>query len=302
MGPNREKEKRRRLASCQTFLNLALIFVSFAFFVGNSSAQDLDSIRTDLASGNTELKRNALFQIKDLHTEAASRLAIPALSDIDELVRATATTAVIFLPKAQAVQLLLSLLNDKAPFVRNETAFALGEIGDASATSPLVHSLQKDSAAEVRSAAAVALGKIGDPAAIDALTTILKKKPANENDSNEYLRRSVARSIGQIAQIIKTSKSRVTTPQDFLPTKYKETAGGEPVLNTFPVFRNAVVVLTNVLQNNKEADDTRREAAFALGAIGDESSVALLRSYLNSPDIYLAEICKEALIKLGQGI
>ena len=238
-----------------------------------------------------------LFQIKNLHTEIASRLAIPALSDTDELVRATATTAVIFLPKAEAVQILLPLLNDKAPFVRGETAFALGEVGDGSATASLIRSLQKDSADEVRSASAVALGKIGDPAAIDVLTAIFKKKPTDEN---EFLRRSVARSIGQIAQITKIGKGIVTTPQNFLPTKYKETATRELEINAIPAFRNAVVSLSKVLQNSKESDDTRREAAFALGAIGDQTSVSLLRSNLNSPDIYLAEICKEALIKLGQ--
>ena len=116
-----EKEKWRSFCEYRTVFSLVLIFVFFAFFSVNSFAQNLEIVRSDLASGNTELKRNALFQIKNLHTEIASRLAIPALSDADELVRATATTAVIFLPKAEAVQILLPLLNDKAPFVRSET-------------------------------------------------------------------------------------------------------------------------------------------------------------------------------------
>ena len=294
MGRRGEKEKRRSFCEYRIPL-LSILF--FVFFAGNSYAQNLDTIRSDLASSNTELKRNALFQIKNLHTESASRLAIPALSDSEELVRATATTAVIFLPKAEAAQVLLPFLTDKDPFVRGEAAFALGEVRDNSAVSSLIRSLQKDSADEVRSAAAVALGKVGDPAAIDALTAVFNKKPS---DDNEYLRRSAAHSIGQIAQIIKTGKSLVTTPQNFLPTKYKETATSEPEVNAIPAFRNAVVSLLKVLQNSKESGDTRREAAFALGAIGDQTSVSLLRSNLNSPDIYLAEICKEALIKFGQ--
>ncbi len=297
MGRREEKQKRRRLKPVRLPYCLILFFASFAFFAGNSFSQNLGTIKADLASGNTELKRNALFQIKNIHTEAASRLAIPALSDKEEIVRATATTAVIFLPKAEAVNVLLPLLSDKAAFVRGETAYALGEIGDSSAIVSLLRLLQKDSAAEVRSASVIALGKIGDLTAIDDLTAVFKKKPT---DDNEFLRRSAARSIGQIAQIVKTGKIDVTTPQNFLQAKYKETATGEPVTNAVRAFRNAVTVLSKVLQNNKEADDTRREAAFALGAIGDESSVALLRSHLNSPDIYLAEICKEALIKLGQ--
>ena len=131
----------------------------------------------------------------------------------------------------------------------------------------------------------------------DPLVAVLKKKPT---DDNEFLRRSVARSIGQLAQITRAGKTVVSTPQNFLPSKYKEPATGEPATNATPALKDAVAVLIKILQNNKEADDTRREAAFALGAIGDPLSVSLLRSHLNSPDNYLAEICKEALIKLGQ--
>lgn len=276
------------------FFWLVFLFVFFAFFaVILCSAQNLELLRSNIASGNTELKRNALFQIKNLHTEAASRLAVSALSDPDEIVRATAASAVIFLPKNEAAQVLLPLLSDKAPFVRGEAAFALGEVGDASAVSPLIRLLQKDSAGEVCSAAAVALGKIGYSTAIDALTAILKKKPS---DDNEFLRRSAARSIGQISQIIRSGRRNVVTPQNFLPLKYKEYPRPESYF--LEITPNTLNTLLNVLKNPKEADDTRREAAFALGAIGDASSVSLLRSNLNSPDNYLAEICKEALIKI----
>ena len=290
-----EKEKRRQLCGGRNALTLSYFFVLFAFFAVNSSAQSLESISNDLASGNIELKRNALFQIKNLRSETASRLAIPALSDADELVRATATTAVIFLPKTEAAQVLIPLLADKATFVRGEAAFALGEVSDVSATAPLIRSLQKDSSDEVRSATAVALGKIGDATAIESLTGILKKKPS---DGNEFLRRSAARSIGQIAQIVRSGKNRVVTPQNFLPAKYKEYPHPESYF--LEITPDTINTLLDVLKNRKEADDTRREAAFALGAIGDISSVTLLRSNLNSPDNYLAEICKEALLKLGQ--
>ncbi|MGB2751640.1 MAG: HEAT repeat domain-containing protein [Pyrinomonadaceae bacterium] len=268
--------------------------MSFACFVGNSYSQNLDVIKADLASGNTELKRNALHQIKVIHTEAASRLAIPLLSDPNEIVRATAASAVIYLPKNDASISLMPLLNDKAAFVRVEAALALGTVADRSAASMLIRSLQKDRADEVRSAAAVALGKIGDISALDALIAVLKKKPSEDD---EFLRRSAAKALGQIANFARSGNNSAVTPQNFLPSKYKEPGTNEPA---DPAFRSAVGVLTSVLKNQKESDDTRREAAFALGSTGDASSAAILRSYLNSPDIYLAEICKEALIKLGQ--
>lgn len=271
-----------------------LFFVSFVCFVGNSFSQDLEIIKADIASGNTELRRNALHQIKVIHTEDASRLAIPLLTDPNEIVRATAASAVIYLPKNDAATVLIPLLNDKAAFVRAEAAFALGTVANGSAAAPLIRALQKDRAVEVRSAAAVALGKIGELSAVNALTTVLKKKPS---DSDEFLRRSAAKAIGQIANFARSGNNSAVTPQNFLPPKYKEPGTNVPV---DPAFRGAIGVLTSVLKNQKESDDTRREAAFALGSIGDGSSAGVLRSYLSSPDIYLAEICKEALIKLGQ--
>jgi HEAT repeat protein len=266
--------------------------LAFCGIAANAQA-DLNKVRSDLASGNVELQRNALFQIRLLKTEEASRLAIPSLNDKNELVRATAASAVINLPGPDAVSVLVPLLKDKTEFVRQEAAFALGDVGDISATTPLLRVVQKDSNA-VRNAAVVALGKIGDPSVIDALLAILKKKPSEDN---EFLRRSAARSIGQIVQIQKTGRRDVITPQNHLPVKYKET----PVeTGSFVPASGLTATLAAVLQNSKEADDTRREAAFALGVIGEPNSISLLRSNLNSPDAYLAEICKEALLKLGQ--
>ena len=57
--------------------------------------------------------------------------------------------------------------------------------------------------------------------------------------------------------------------------------------------------MTNLplLQNPKESNDTRREAAFALGETRDKSALSVLQSNLNNPDYYLAEICLEAIEK-----
>lgn len=289
-GGEKEEGKFSELRLYFPILFLAL----FACFAVDSYSQDLAIISSNLASGNTELKRNALHQIKVVHTEAASRLAIPLLTDANEIVRATAASAVIYLPKIEAAAALMPLLNDKAQFVRAEAALALGTVADRSAAVPLIRSLQKDRADEVQSASAVALGKIGDISALDALIAVLKKKPSEDD---EFLRRSAAKAIGQIANSNRSVNASAVTPQNFLPPKYKESGTNAPA---DPAFLRAIGVLTNVLKNSKEADDTRREAAFALGSIGDASSATILRSYLNSPDNYLAEICKEALIKLGQ--
>jgi len=203
---------------------------------------------------------------------------------------------VVFLPSPDAARAVLPLLNDKSEFVRREAAYALGEIGDTSATAPLIALLQKERILEARSAAAAGLGRIGDPAAVASLTAILKGRP---QEDDEFLRRSAARSIGQIAQGLKTGNTRVLTPQNFLPGKFKEippaTEGFE---SKYPQFGPSVEVLLGTLRSSSETDDTRREAAFALGAIGSESAVSALEIESASKDPYLAEISKEALLKI----
>ena len=270
---------------------------------------NLDDLRNKISNGSVEDKRNALLAIRNLRTKEASRIAVATLTDSDELVRATAASAVVFLPKTEAENHIIPLLGDKAEFVRVEAAFALGRMADigiprfeipgAPAISALIQTLKHDKSGRVRSAAAEALGHFIDASAIEALTSVLKTKP---REQDEYLRRSAARSIGQSRQMNLTGKQEIATPQNFLPDKYKtkycNSCPGSDFTVDIPA--DTVNTLLHVLQDPKEAEDTRREAAFALGNLGEMSAVPVLRSFLNSPDKYLAEICKEALIKLGQ--
>jgi HEAT repeat protein len=256
-------------------------------------------LRKQIQSGNTEQKRDALFQIRNLKTAEASRLAVPALSDKSEIVRASAASAVIFLPPVEAVPLLVPLLLDKSVLVRKEAAYALGKTRRSPAARPLLETMRRDKIQEVRDAAAVALGETGDASAIDALTQILQRRPRAEE---EFFRRAAARSIGQIAQIIQTNESKTITPENFLPDKSKEILSPlyKNFAAAFPQFRAAVPVLIQILQNPREDDDVKREAAFALGVIGDESAVPILRANVNNKDYYLAEISREALEKLSK--
>ncbi|NJM54456.1 MAG: HEAT repeat domain-containing protein [Blastocatellia bacterium] len=72
----------------------------------------------------------------------------------------------------------------------------------------------------------------------------------------------------------------------------------ENLLINYTGYRQAVQVLLVVVQNQKESDDVRREAAFALGTFGDKSVIPVLQANLNAKDYYLGEICKESLAKL----
>ncbi len=275
-----------------------LLISIFAFARSSVAQSDWPKLAEKLSnqlSGSTEEKRGALYQIRNIRTPEASRLALPALRDTEAIVRATAADSVVFLPTAEAASALLPLLDDQDPFVRTEAAYALGTAGDAVAARPLIRLLESDKIMEVRDAAAVALGRLGDLSAVPAFVSILKKKPS---EKDQFLRRSAARSIGQIAHFQRTGKTKVVTPQNFLPPKYKETANRPMPVADSKAFDEARDVLVRTLENQKEAEDTRRESAFALGAIGDPKSINVLESLLSSRDPYLAEICKEALMKL----
>ena len=259
-------------------------------------APELESrLRDQIVNGSVEAKRAALFEIRNLRSASASRLALPALRDSDPMVRSTAAASVVFLPKSEASSALLPLLNDKMEFVRTESAYALGEVQDRAATAPLITLMKSDKILEVRTAAAISLGKIGDVSAIESLLAILKTRLLEDD---EFLRRSAARSIGQIAQISVTGSPSVLTPQNFLPEKFKDLGSSDATGAVPAVFSTAIDVLTSVLRNKSESDDTRREAAYSLGAIGDKRSVPVLQTYLSGDDPYLAEICKEALLKI----
>lgn len=284
--------------------NIARFLSVFSFFCGSifflaaatqSAAQDMAPLETAIRTGTSEQKRDALFQIRNLRSEIASRTALPALNAPDPIVRATAASSVIFLPKPEAVQVLSPLLADKDEFVRKETAYALGRVESPDAAVPLIDLLRREKDLEVKAAVVAALGQTGNRFAIEPLLTLLKRSP---KEDEEFIRRSAARSIGQIAQIIKTGKARIVTPQNFLPEKFKDLTGDD-LTTQYPVFSAAVVTLTAILQNKREADDTRREAAFALGAIGSRSAVFSLEVHRNSPDPYLAEIAREALAKIA---
>lgn len=277
----------------------SLFFFALVCFVSNSFAQtqeQLDYYAERIKFGTEDVKRNALFDLRNFETEAASRSALPALRDSSEIVRATATASVIYLPKDESAQALLPLLNEKSEFVRRETAYALGKTKNWNVADNLIAIIQKDKKQSVRDAAAVSLGIIANPIAVTTLSNILSKKPKKEE---EFFRRAAARSIGQIAEVILQKQLSFATPESFLPLKYKTFRDiNYDLAEKFPIFNPVIPVLTNSLQNPKEFEDVRREAAFALGSIGNETSIAILQANLNSEDYYLAEICEEALLKI----
>lgn len=288
-------QKLDRIVAARRRLIVFGILASVLALASVSIAQDrIEDLAAEVANGSIEIKRDALLRIRNLKSEAAARAAIPGLSDKDPRVRASAAQAMRFIPGPEAAMLLRPLLADKDPFVRRETAYALENSAAEILVPELTRLMFNDKAIEVKSAAAMALGGSRSPAVVGELTRLLAKKP---DEDEGFLRRMAAHSIGRIAEQIRGARPTTTTPENFLDDKYKtiEPGTSTPLPAEFSV---AGTLLLKILVSPDEENDTRREAAFALGAMGDPKVKTALRACRKDNDNYLGEICKEALLKL----
>jgi HEAT repeat protein len=282
---------------------LISLFSCLTVLTISSLGQSTTSLADQIRSGNAEQKRDALHRIRNIRTDEASRIAIPALTDKSEIVRATAASAVVFLPEQEAHNLLIPLLSDKSAFVRKEVAYAIGAVGDPRTplgddgedriASALRLALQRDKDPEVRAAAAVAMGTAGGLKSVWYLYFYLQESRPSENE--EFVRRSAVRSIGAVAESIRSGSREVASVRKAID---REKLRRMDLSRELRAFGSASRLIVEILQNRNETDDVRREAAQAIGSIGDVSAVPVLTANLNAKDPYLASISKEALAKI----
>ncbi len=231
----------------------------------------IETQRQRLGSTDAEERRDAVMRLGAFQHPAASRIAATALADISIPVRVAAAMAIVYLPADESALLLLPLLADKVPFVRQEAVYALGKTSSRSAVNPLMALLMSEKDSGVRAAVAVSLGQLGDEAAVVSLALLLApelsaataKKNKSSAQENEFIMRAAARSLGQIGS------------------------------------RSGVPALLTAVRNEGSPVDVRREAAVALGLIGAPEAVPALRSLLTSTDPYLSMAAQESLRKIA---
>jgi HEAT repeat protein len=230
---------------------------------------EIEKQQQRLSSGDEEERRDALMRLSAMHMPAASRAALPGLTDVSPMIRAVAAKAILSLDPAESAAALTPLLNDKNEFVRREAAYALGATRSRSATTSLTDRLLNDKEAGVRGAAAVALGQIADESAVIALASVLVPelsapvKNKRQSESNSFVLRSAAIALGQI-------KSRAATP-----------------------------ALISAVGNEKFPEDVRRESARSLGLIGDPAAIPALKAASTAADPFLSQLAFESLRKLS---
>jgi HEAT repeat protein len=228
--------------------------------------REIEKQRQRLNSAEAEERRDALMRLAYLHRSDASHVAMVALNDAVPAVRVAAAHAIVSAPPDEAAALLIPMLWDKLEFIRREAAYALGETHSRSATIALAQVLETDKEMSVRAAAAIALGQIADEASTAPLMNVLsagsdqKKKSKSRPDA--FVMRAAVHSLGEIRS------------------------------------RSSVSALVTTLENESMQPDVRREAASALGLIGDPSAIPALRGALSSSDPYVSAAAREALRRM----
>ena len=186
------------------------------------SQAEIERQRQRLNSSDVEERRDAIMRLGSMRLAGASRAALPALSDAEPIVRATAAKAILSIGAEESVSSLLPLLNDKDEFVRRETAYALGLTRSLAATSALSDLLLNDKEDGVQAAAAVALGQIADEAAVVALVGTLAPelsaptKKKRKREDNIFVLRAAATALGWVVNASLVAMYTSTVPLDRL--------------------------------------------------------------------------------------
>ena len=279
-------------------------------------------------SSPVPVRMRAVYYLKerfgDAERSAESRseimdilLAAVAVKGDSVLIRHEVAFVIGQLRDSAAIESLARVLGDAEDdsIVRHECAEAIGAIGDWEKSIDIISSFCDDPAPEVAETCAIALERLlfvksqGDNAAPDASFDTTDPAPA----FNEEL------SASQLGDILcDTSKALFVRYRAMFSLRNMQTEASVLALNRAlddinpaddsDLFRHEVAyvlgqmehgaaegTLTRTLLNLSEHSMVRHEAAEALGAIGTDSSIAVLKDHLNDEDACVKDSCVVAL-------
>jgi len=160
------------------------------------------------------------------------------------------------LDEAKAVRVLCWMLKDNNADVREDAAFALGELADKRSVGPLIAAL-KDSEWSVRRSVVKALGRLGDQPSPEL--------SPSRSASAEQGRRACRRAVGPLSDILEDSNGEVR--------RYAAWALG--IIGD----KRAVKHLIRALKDENE--HVRANAAWGLGKIGAKCAIKPLKEALS---------------------
>lgn len=242
-------------------------------------------------SGKPTQKVGAATALGELGTTRAIGALIGALSAKEQEVRLTCRDSLVTLG-SEAVEPLIGGLTNKSPFTRRHSAEALGELADARAAAPLLAAMG-DEHRQVRLAAMYAVGKVKDPIATEPLLAELKS-------ADREFREAAAVSLGQIADP-RAVPLLVASLDDPVEAVREQAAAALGRIQ--PTDPAVLASIETVVASPDEG--ARRAAVFALGQIGNPSSVPVLDQRLDAavePSVKVRRRAAAALGRIGNPV
>lgn len=223
---------------------------------------NLQEIRTALQSTDEEIRRSALYLLRDFPASDSQSILFTAMGDKNWRVRKEAVECYIYSkPDLNSVEQLLNLLrNEDNAGLRNSAAEAVVRLGSAAAMHLIKMSQDQD--ADVRKFVIDAMGAIGDPVFIPTLLQSL-------NDLAVNVASAAAEQLGVLGD---------TKVADHL---IQAILGRDEVLFRFSALEALGLLATPVpvpeaLIKLAEQDILRKAVFECLGTISDESSFNIL--------------------------
>lgn len=215
-----------------------------------------------------------------IEPEAARWIA--QLKSPNEEERFDAAIELAHLEDEAASSALALALTDPAPRVRGAAAAGLADRSETYITQ-LASCIAKDKSSFVRATAAHALAAFTGPERTAALVAALK-------DKNLEVRGAASVALADHADALAVSPLIAALSDN---TAFVRLHSARAIGVNGRAAREAVPTLTRLLSGDRD-NEVRRQAATALGRIGDRSGLAALELTKTDPDPYLAQASVEA--------
>ena len=207
-----------------------------------------------------------------------------SLQSADEEERRNAVLMLGAMRDPATIAALRAALKDSAERVRAAALAALGNLSDPTLAPVIATYLTKDKRTFVRKTAAYALGQVGGSEATAALIAGLRDKDMEVRGAA-----AVALSNTPDASAIEPLTRALTDKSPFVRAYAAAALGvnGRAAASAVPALVRALA---------KDDDhEARRQAATALGRIGEPSARPALERAAHSSDPYLSEVAREAI-------
>lgn len=223
---------------------------------------NLQDIRCALQSADEEIRRSALYLLRDISGPDAQSIIFTAMGDESWRVRKEAVELYVHLnPELDSVEQLLSLLrSEENAGLRNSAAEAVIRLGSAS--SPLLIKMVQDQDPDVRKFIIDVMGAIGDPVFVSALLQALSDPEVN-------VASAAAEQLGVLGDSEAAEQlMRAIMARDEVLFRFSALGALGLLAKPAPV--------PEVLLKLAEQDIFRKAVFECLGTISDESSFKLL--------------------------